>query len=38
MQCSGGFINDIHGLGLEKAQGLTSVEVSDPDLNDKTRD
>jgi branched-chain amino acid transport system substrate-binding protein len=34
----GGFINDIHGLGLEEAQGLTIVEASYWDLDDKTRE
>jgi branched-chain amino acid transport system substrate-binding protein len=34
----GGFINDIHGLGLQEAQGLTIVEASYWDLNDKTRE
>lgn len=33
----GGFINDIHGLGLQEAQGLTIVESSYWDLNEKTR-
>jgi branched-chain amino acid transport system substrate-binding protein len=33
----GGFINDVHGLGLEEAQGLTIVEASYWDMNDKTR-
>jgi ABC-type branched-chain amino acid transport systems, periplasmic component len=33
----GGFINDIHGLGLEEAQGLTIVEASYWDLNEETR-
>lgn len=34
----GGFINDINGLGLEQAQGLTIVEASYWDLDDKTRE
>lgn len=33
----GGFINDVHGLGLNEAQGLTIVEASYWDLNDRTR-
>lgn len=33
----GGFINDIHGMGLEEAQGLTIVEASYWDLNEQTR-
>jgi branched-chain amino acid transport system substrate-binding protein len=33
----GGFVNDVHGLGLGEAQGLTIVEASYWDLNDKTR-
>lgn len=33
-----GFINDIHGLGLEEAQGLTVVEATYWDMNDKTRE
>ncbi|WP_435656298.1 ABC transporter substrate-binding protein [Brucella pituitosa] len=33
----GGFINDVHGLGLEEAQGLTIVEASYWDMNDETR-
>lgn len=32
-----GFINDVHGLGLEEAQGLTITEASYWDLNDETR-
>jgi len=32
-----GFINDIHGLGLAEAQGLTITEASYWDLNDETR-
>lgn len=32
-----GFINDVHGLGLEQAQGLTITEASYWDLNDETR-
>jgi branched-chain amino acid transport system substrate-binding protein len=32
-----GFINDVHGLGLEQAQGLTVTEASYWDLNDETR-
>jgi branched-chain amino acid transport system substrate-binding protein len=33
----GGFINDIHGLGLQEAQGLTITEASYWDTNDETR-
>lgn len=33
----GGFINDIHGMGLEEAQGLTIVEASYWNLNEQTR-
>jgi branched-chain amino acid transport system substrate-binding protein len=32
-----GFINDIHGLGLQEAQGLTITEASYWDMNDETR-
>jgi branched-chain amino acid transport system substrate-binding protein len=32
-----GFINDIHGLGLAEAQGLTITEASYWDTNDETR-
>ncbi|MEL3890102.1 ABC transporter substrate-binding protein [Ferrovibrio sp. MS7] len=32
-----GFINDVHGLGLKEAQGLTITEASYWDLNDETR-
>lgn len=32
-----GFINDVHGLGLKEAQGLTIAEASYWDLNDETR-
>lgn len=32
-----GFINDIHGLGLQEAQGLTITEASYWDLDDETR-
>ena len=32
-----GFINDVHGLGLEQAQGLTITEASYWDFNDETR-
>ena len=32
-----GFINDVHGLGLEQAQGLTITEATYWDLNDETR-
>ncbi|GGF58194.1 ABC transporter permease [Azorhizobium oxalatiphilum] len=32
-----GFINDIHGLGLKEAQGLTITEASYWDMNDDTR-
>lgn len=32
-----GFINDVHGLGLEQAQGLTVTEATYWDLNDETR-
>ena len=32
-----GFINDVHGLGLKEAQGLTITEASYWDLNDDTR-
>lgn len=32
-----GFINDVHGLGLAEAQGLTITEASYWDLNDETR-
>lgn len=33
----GGFINDVHGLGLTEAQGLTITEASYWDTNDETR-
>lgn len=33
----GGFINDIHGMGLEEAQGLTLAEASYWNLNEQTR-
>jgi branched-chain amino acid transport system substrate-binding protein len=33
----GGFINDVHGLGLKEAQGLTITEASYWDTNDETR-
>jgi branched-chain amino acid transport system substrate-binding protein len=33
----GGFINDVHGLGLTEAQGLTITEASYWDTNDQTR-
>jgi branched-chain amino acid transport system substrate-binding protein len=33
----GGFINDVHGLGLAEAQGLTITEASYWDTNDETR-
>ncbi|MEH3143900.1 MAG: ABC transporter substrate-binding protein [Methylobacterium frigidaeris] len=33
----GGFINDVHGLGLQEAQGLTITEASYWDSNDETR-
>lgn len=33
----GGFINDVHGLGLAEAQGLTVTEASYWDTNDATR-
>ncbi|MEW6124214.1 MAG: ABC transporter substrate-binding protein [Pseudomonadota bacterium] len=32
-----GFINDVHGLGLKEAQGLTITEASYWDMNDDTR-
>ena len=32
-----GFINDVHGLGLKEAQGLTITEASYWDMNDETR-
>jgi branched-chain amino acid transport system substrate-binding protein len=32
-----GFINDVHGLGLKEAQGLTIAEASYWDMNDETR-
>jgi ABC-type branched-subunit amino acid transport system substrate-binding protein len=32
-----GFINDVHGLGLKEAQGLTITEASYWDTNDETR-
>jgi len=32
-----GFINDVHGLGLKEAQGLTIAEATYWDLNDETR-
>ena len=32
-----GFINDVHGLGLQEAQGLTITEASYWDMNDETR-
>lgn len=32
-----GFINDVHGLGLQEAQGLTIAEATYWDLNDETR-
>lgn len=32
-----GFINDVHGLGLDEAQGLTVTEASYWDMNDETR-
>lgn len=32
-----GFINDVHGLGLQEAQGLTVTEASYWDMNDETR-
>jgi branched-chain amino acid transport system substrate-binding protein len=32
-----GFINDVHGLGLKEAQGLTITEASYWDLNEDTR-
>lgn len=32
-----GFINDVHGLGLEEAQGLTITEATYWDLDDETR-
>ncbi len=32
-----GFINDVHGLGLAEAQGLTITEASYWDMNDETR-
>jgi len=31
------FINDVHGLGLEQAQGLTIAEATYWDMNDETR-
>jgi len=33
-----GFINDVHGLGLNEAKGLTITEASYWDLNDETRE
>jgi branched-chain amino acid transport system substrate-binding protein len=33
-----GFINDVHGLGLSEAQGLTVTEASYWDMNDATRE
>jgi branched-chain amino acid transport system substrate-binding protein len=33
----GGFINDVNGLGLQEAQGLTITEASYWDTNDETR-
>jgi branched-chain amino acid transport system substrate-binding protein len=33
-----GFINDVHGLGLAEAQGLTITEASYWDMNDETRE
>lgn len=33
-----GFINDVHGLGLEEAQGLTITEASYWDMDDATRE
>jgi branched-chain amino acid transport system substrate-binding protein len=33
----GGFINDVHGLGLKEAQGLTITEASYGDTDDQTR-
>ena len=33
-----GFINDVHGLGLQEAQGLTITEASYWDMNDETRE
>lgn len=33
----GGFIHDVHGLGLQEAQGLTITEASYWDTNDETR-
>lgn len=32
-----GFINDVHGLGLQEAQGLTIAEATYWDMNDETR-
>lgn len=32
-----GFINDVHGIGLAEAQGLTITEASYWDMNDETR-
>lgn len=32
-----GFVNDVHGLGLRQAQGLTITEASYWDMNDETR-
>lgn len=32
-----GFINDVHGLGLKQAQGLTITEASYWDMNDETQ-
>ncbi len=32
-----GFINDVHGLGLKEAQGLTIAEATYWDMNDETR-
>lgn len=32
-----GFINDVHGLGLQEAQGLTITEASYWDMNEETR-
>jgi branched-chain amino acid transport system substrate-binding protein len=33
----GGFINDVHGLGLKEAQGMTITEATYWDMNDDTR-
>jgi branched-chain amino acid transport system substrate-binding protein len=33
-----GFINDVHGLGLQEAQGLTITEASYWDMDDETRE